>query len=52
MRVPVNKIKLAYVHDTSSGGYAYSIGYGACSISVETTSNSVGYLNNVYYLEY
>ena len=49
---PVKKIVLAYVHDTSWGGYSYSVGYGPFSISVTPSSNSVGYQNNVYNLNY
>lgn len=50
---PVNKIVLAYVHDTSAGGsLSYGISYQALGISITPSSSNVGYLNNVYYLEY
>ena len=50
---PVKKITLSYVHDISSGGtYSYGIGFGPYSISVNPTSNNVGYLNDNFDLVY
>lgn len=50
---PVNKIAIAYVHDTSStSSFCYSISYGVASIGVVPSSTNVGYRNDVYYLNY
>lgn len=50
---PVNKIVIAYVHDTSWGSnVSYSVGYGPLSISVTPSSNNVSYLNNAFTLHY
>ena len=50
---PVNKIVLAYVHDTSYGSnFSYGVGYGPFSISITPSSNNVKYKNGVFELNY
>jgi|GEM_PF-2554901 len=50
---PVNKIAIAYVHDTSwTSKFSYSIGYAAAYIGITPSSSNVGYKNDVFYLNY
>ncbi|KAB3587254.1 hypothetical protein [Turicibacter sanguinis] len=50
---PVKKIAIAYVHDTStSSSFSYGVSYGIATIGVTPSSSNVGYLNNIFYLNY